>query len=424
MRVFVKNIRGEALMPCSNKKARLLLKEGKAKIYQYKPFTIQLMIPTGESTQKVSVGVDTGAIHIGIAITSGNKVLVKGEVELRDGIHKSMELRSILRKSRRSRNTRYRQSRFLNRKHNIDKWLPPTIQSKIDATFRWVDEFCLLIPNPDLHIEVGKFDIQKIINPNIQGKEYQQGQCIGYYDIRYFVFARDNYTCQVCKKDNKILHTHHILYKSKGGTDRVDNLITVCSECHTSENHKEGHVLYDWMIEHKKVKQYKDPTFMNIIRKRIFQKYPQAIITYGSETSPYRKQLGLEKTHYNDAIAISGIKTITENPNEWLLIRQFRKKKRLLHEATPRKGLKEPNRLQKRHSKNTKNSNGWYLGDCVKIFNKKGYISGFTNNKVYIKDINNEWITTPNKSYKQVGMKNLQFISHNNNWFSEIQYTI
>lgn len=279
-------------MPCSNRKARILLKGRKAKVYQYKPFTIQLTVPTGESKQKISIGIDTGAVHIGIAIVSENKVLAKGEVELRDGIHKAIELRSILRKSRRNRNTRYRQSRFLNRKHNIDRWLPPTVQSKMDATFKWVDKFCSLVPNPELHIEVAKFDPHKMINPDIQGKEYQQGQCAGYYDVRYFVFARDNYMCQVCKKKNKILQTHHILYKSKGGADRADNLITVCTDCHTSENHKKGHILYDWMIKHKKVKQYKEPTFMNIIRRRIFQKYPQAVITYGSETSPYRKSFG------------------------------------------------------------------------------------------------------------------------------------
>ena len=67
-----------------------------------------------------------------------------------------------------------------------------------------------------------------------------------------------------------------------------------------------------------------------------------------------RKELGLSKTHYNDAIVISGISNIKENPNEWLLIKQFRKKKRALHEATIRKGIKEPNRMQKRHRKNTK----------------------------------------------------------------------
>ena len=127
-------------MPCSQRKARLLLKEGKAKIICYKPFTIQLTVATGETVQEVHLGVDTGAKHIGIAVTSEDKVLAKGEVELRDDIHKNMVNRSLLRKARRNRNTRYRQARFLNRKRE-EGWLPPTVQSKLDATFMWIDRF-------------------------------------------------------------------------------------------------------------------------------------------------------------------------------------------------------------------------------------------------------------------------------------------
>ena len=276
-------------MPCSQRKARLLLKEGKAKIIGYKPFTIQLLQATGETTQEVHLGVDTGAKYIGIAATSGNKVLVKGEIELRDDIHKNMMVRHQARRDRRNRNTRYRKARFLNRKRR-EGWLPPTVQSKLNATFMWIDRFYSLLPNPILHIEVGKFDIHKMINPDVVKDGYENGQCAGYYDVRYFVFARDNYTCQVCKKRNKILRTHHIIYRSKGGTDRADNLITVCTDCHTSENHQEGKIFYDWMKNHKKVKKYKDATFMNIVRRRTIENYPDAIITYGSETSPYRKE--------------------------------------------------------------------------------------------------------------------------------------
>ena len=82
MRVFVKDMRGQALMPCSQRKARLLLKQNKAKIIGYKPFTIQLCYATGEAKQEVIIGIDEGARHIGIAIVSQNKVLAKGEVEL------------------------------------------------------------------------------------------------------------------------------------------------------------------------------------------------------------------------------------------------------------------------------------------------------------------------------------------------------
>lgn len=415
-RVFVLNMRGEPLMPCTQRKARVLLKESKAVINKYNPFTIQLTYATGETKQDCHIGVDTGSKHIGFAVTSKDKVLYKAEVELRQDISSNLDTKHIYRRSRRNRKTRYRKPRFLNRK-KTEKWLPPSLQSRIDKHFRWIDTFSNLVPDAKLHIEVGKFDIAKMINPDIQGVDYQQGQTYGFYDGRYFVFARDDYICQVCgKSKDKILQTHHIIYRSNGGTDRVDNLITVCTDCHTSANHKKGGILYRWQEEHKKVKQYKEPPFMNILRKRIFAKYPNAEITYGSVTTPRRKELGLEKTHYNDAITISGIETIKENPDEWLLIRQFRKKKRSLHEATARKGRKEPNRMAKRNSKNTPYYKGFYLNDKVSVLDEIGYITGFTSSGAYIKDAENNYITLPSKSYKQVGIANLHLLCHNNNW--------
>lgn len=426
MRVFVKNMRGKSLMPCSQRKARLLLKEGKAKIIGYKPFTIQLLKATGETTQEVHLGVDTGAKHIGIATTSGNKVLVKGEIELRDDIHKNMMVRHQARRDRRNRKTRYRKDRFLNRKR-VKGWLPPTVQSKLNATFMWIDRFESLLPNPILHIEVGKFDIHKMINPDVVKDGYKNGQCAGYYDVRYFVFARDDYTCQVCKKRNKILRTHHIVYRTEGGTDRADNLITVCTDCHTSENHKVGGILYNWMIKHKKVKQYKEATFMNIVRKRTFTKYPDAIITYGSETSPYRKELGLDKTHYNDAIAISKIENIKENSNEYFYIKQFRKKKRSLHESIPTRGRrKEKNINAERKVKNVPFKAGWYMNDMATCEGKVGWIYGFgggsTSNNCVLRDIRGEIIRTSNLSPKtpSIRLSSLKLLCHNNNWQYQI----
>ena len=174
MRVFVKNMRGEPLMPCTQRKARLLLKAGKARICKYHPFTIQLDYATGETKQDCTVGIDTGSKNIGIAVRSEDKVLFKGEVELRQGVKSNLDTRRIYRRSRRNRKTRYRKPRFLNRKRP-DTWLPPSLENRIRHTFRWIDVFYLLVPSPCLHIEVGKFDTAKMIDPKIQGVDYQHG---------------------------------------------------------------------------------------------------------------------------------------------------------------------------------------------------------------------------------------------------------
>lgn len=416
MLVFVINQHGESLMPCKPRKARLLLKEKKAKIIKYEPFTIQLLHGSSGYKQPVSIGVDLGAKTTGIAVTSEDKVLVKGEIEVRQDVKKNLDTRRAYRNGRRHRNTRYRKARFDNRKRS-KAWLPPSLQSRIDNTFRWIDRFQSLLPEATLHIEVGKFDVQKMINPEIEGVDYQKGQTYGYHDVRYFVLSRDNYTCQACKKKNKVLNTHHLVYTSHGGSNRADNLITVCTDCHIGENHQPGKIFWKWMMEGKKLPSYKEGPFMNSFRRRVFTKYPDAEITYGSRTTPHRKKLGLNKTHYNDAIAATGIERIKQNTERVFYIKQFRKKKRSLHEATARKGRKEPNRTQRRNAKNTKESKGFFLNDKVHIYGRTGFISGFTGKTMcYVKDINGEYITKPGKSYKQVSLSECVLLSHNNNW--------
>lgn len=430
-------------MPCSPRKSRMLLKEKKAKIIQHRPFTIQLTMATGETIQENHLGIDVGSKHVGVAITSEEKVFAKGEIELRQDVKSLLETRKIYRRSRRSRKTRYRRCKFtykskriydIKKKKWIKKkvqfestrpkgWLPPSIQSRVNNTFYWIDQYSSLLPDCQLHIEVGKFDVQKMMNPDIKGKEYQEGDVFGYYDVRYFVLARDKYTCQVCKKKNKIFHTHHIIYRSHGGSDRADNFITVCTDCHTPENHQKGEIFWEWMRKKKKTKQYKEPPFMNSLRIRIFNRYPDAAVTYGSVTTPHRKELKLEKTHYNDAIAITGIEKIKTNPTELFLIKQIRKKKRSLHEAIARKGRKEKNTTQKRNEKNTITSKGFFLNDEVKTAcGNRGFISGFTGKTAcYVKSMEGEYIVIKGKSHKQQLLKSLSAIRHNGNWQYQIK---
>ncbi|WP_129729066.1 hypothetical protein [Ectobacillus funiculus] len=155
---------------------------------------------------------------------------------------------------------------------------------------------------------------------------------------------------------------------------------------------------------------------MNIFRRRVFDTYPDAHMTYGSMTTPRRKELQLEKTHYNDAIATTGITNIKENTAHVLYIKQFRKKIRSLHEATARKGRKEKNTQSKRNEKNTKSVSSWHLNDKVRVFGQVGWISGFSGQTCYVKNIQGDYVTVPDKTYKQVSFNHLELICHNNNW--------
>src|SRR5215469_16409613 len=132
MFVYVLNCRGEPLMPCQPRKARLLLKAGKAKVVRRVPFTLQLLYGSSGYKQDVALGIDTGTQHIGVSATTEKAALFEAEVTPRTDIEPLLATRRQLRRARRNRKTRYRAERFLNRKRP-QGWLAPSVRHKVES---------------------------------------------------------------------------------------------------------------------------------------------------------------------------------------------------------------------------------------------------------------------------------------------------
>ena len=338
--VYVKSIDDKALMPTSNAKARKLLKQKKAKVVSLRPFVIKLTYKTKtEYTQKLHLGIDSGYSNIGFSVIDAKQEYIAGEVKLLEGMKDRLCAKRSYRRARRNR-LRYRKPRWNNRVKSKKKgWLAPSLKHKLDTHIKFIDYLKSILPIGKITIEVANFDIQKMKNPSISGKEYQEGDMLGFWNVREFVLHRDGHKCQNpnCKhkdKDKKqILKVHHIIYRSKGGTDRPENLITLCSKCHTHANHKEGKFLYDWCMNGKKVRGFKDATFMNIVRRYLVDelksKYDNVFITYGYITKNHRIKNGIEKSHLNDAFAIAKGTNQTRTKDKFLVI-QDRLKNRSL----------------------------------------------------------------------------------------------
>ena len=217
--------------------------------------------------------------------------------------------RAMYRTQRRSR-LRFRAARFNNRiASKKPGWLAPSTQHKLDAHIRLMDNLKRILPISETVIEVANFDIQKIKDPSIEGRGYQHGEQLGFWNVREYVLHRDHHTCQNpdCKNKDQspILEIHHIVYRDNGGTDAPSNLITLCNKCHTSANHKKGKFLYEWQTNKPRVKSFRDATFMSTIRWRLTD-IEGAMHTYGYITKNVRIELGIDKTHYNDAFVIAG----------------------------------------------------------------------------------------------------------------------
>ena len=312
--VYVLNQNGQPLMPTENHaKVRVLLKQGKAKVVNKCPFTIQLTYNRTNYTQSVALGVDSGSKHIGISATTKNKVLFEADAELRNDIVNLLSTRRELRRSRRNRKTRYRKPRFNNRRRK-DGWLAPSVQQKVESHLTMIEKVHKILPISNIVVEIASFDIQKIKNPNLSGVDYQQGEQLDFWNVREYVLFRDNHICQCCKgkSKDKILNVHHIESR-KMGSDAPNNLITLCETCHTG--YHKGTVKLPKTI--RRGMSFKDASFMGIMRWAFYNKlkeiYPNVSLTYGYITKNTRIENGLPKDHYIDARCISGNSNAVSN---------------------------------------------------------------------------------------------------------------
>lgn len=309
MLVYVINKNGQPLMPTKrNRVVRKWLDNKQARIVRKVPFTIQLLFETGSEKQEISLGIDAGSKHIGISATTDKTVLYEADVEIRNDIVDLLSTRREARRTRRNRKTRYRKPRFLNCIRTKKKWwIAPSIRQKIETHLTVIEKVHRILPISKIIVEVASFDIQKIKNPEISGAEYQQGEQMGFWNVREYVLFRDGHVCQCCKgkSKDKILNVHHIESRKTGG-DAPNNLITLCETCH-SGFHK-GLVKLPSII--KRGMRFRDAAFMGIMRWAFYNKlkelYPNVSLTYGYITKHTRITNHLQKDHYIDARCISG----------------------------------------------------------------------------------------------------------------------
>lgn len=304
--VYVINKQGQALMPTERfGKVRRLLKNCLAHVVCRIPFTIQLDYETTDFVQPISLGVDAGSKHIGISATTSKKELYAVDVELRNDIVDKLSTRREQRRTRRNR-LRYRKARFNNRvSSKRNGWLAPSVENKIQTHLTVVEKIHKFLPITNIVVETASFDIQKIKNPSISSEEYQQGEQLGFFNVREYVLFRDNHTCQHCKGKSKdsVLNVHHIESRKIGG-DAPSNLITLCETCHKAYHKNKI------KLKVKRGTSFRDTAFMGITRWSFYERlkniYPNVSITFGYITKNTRIANRLPKDHYVDARCISG----------------------------------------------------------------------------------------------------------------------
>ena len=365
--VYVLNIQGEPLMPCKPAKARKLLNKNLARVVKREPFMIQLLFECENEVQDITLGIDAGSKVIGVSATTDKKELLSAEIQLRNDI---VDLLSTKRQNRRTRRNRlrYRQPRFNNRVKSKHKgWLAPSVENKIYNHIKLVNKIHTILPINKIIVETASFDIQKIKNQEISGKQYQEGEQLGFWNVRQYVLHRDGYRCHGktgCK--NKILNVHHIESRKVGGNS-PGNLITLCEECHN--NYHNGKL----KKEFKRQQSFRDAAFMGIMRKtllhRLRELYPNVSETFGYITKNARITNNLPKEHRVDAFCITG-NLQAKRLDDYHYIKQVRKHNRQIHKANILKGGK------KKLNQSPYLVKGFRLFDKVKYNSQECFIFG------------------------------------------------
>ena len=346
MYVYVINKHGQPVMPCRPRKARVLLQEGKATAVKQVPFTIRLLYGSSGYKQPVSLGIDAGSRHIGIAATTEKKVLYAEELKPRNDVVKLLSVRRQNRRARRSRKTRYRQARFDNRVSSKSKgWIAPSVEVKIQEHISAVLRIQKMLPVSEIHVETVEFDTQRLKameegKPVPVGTDYQKGEMYDQYNVRQYVLFRDGYRCQCCGKhgDGVKLHVHHKESRQTGG-NAPNNLITLCEDCHKAL-HAGTVQLPDSRA--KRGRSHRDAAFMGIMRKAMVSRLRKLVDvpvteTYGYITKYYRELYHVEKSHINDAIMIS--RNFKAEPDDtYYASKAVRHHNRQLHKNTILKG--------------------------------------------------------------------------------------
>lgn len=326
--------------------ARRLLSDGLAAVWRRYPFTVILKSASAESerppeTDGLRVKIDPGSRTTGLAVvddTAGKLVWAAELSHQGYRVKERLDKRRAIRRGRRSRKLRYRKPRFDNRRRGgchgcggnpaqqkslcrpcaklsrsernperAEKWLPPSLMSRVHNVDTWVRRLRSVAPVSAISMETVRFDTQKMENPEISGVEYQQGTLLG-YEVREYLLEKWQRTCAYCKAKNVPLEVEHIVPKSRGGSNRITNLALSCVPCNQSKGNQTAEEFGYPQVQLQARRPFRDAAMMNATRYKIrdvLADYGLPIETgTGGRTKFNRTRLGLPKTHWGDAACV------------------------------------------------------------------------------------------------------------------------
>ncbi len=337
--VFVLDKCKQPLMPTSPARAKQLLRAGRARVVRLHPFTIRLVDRTREhsAVEGVQIKIDPGSRCTGVSVvrvppSEAVHGLFGIEIQHRGRqISKNLTSRAALRRGRRSRNLRHRAPRFSNRM-TPQGWLAPSLQHRVDSTSSVVSRLRTIAPVTSVAMELVRFDLQKLVNPEITGTEYQQGTLAG-FEVREYLLAKWHRSCAYCEASgvgprSVPMNIDHIRPRVKGGSNRVSNLALACVPCNQAKGSRDvAEFVTDparlARIAAQAQRPLVDAAAVNATRWVLYEAIKATGLPVhtgtGGRTKWNRVSNGLPKSHTLDALCVGGITGVAAVPNAVLV---------------------------------------------------------------------------------------------------------
>jgi len=433
MAVFVLDKRWQALMPCSEKRARLLLDRGRARVHRVMPFVIRLTDRSAESCafQSLRVKLDPGSKISGVALVlekqSNIKVLNLFEIIHRGRkISEALTARRHMRRTRRTRNLRYRAPRFLNRGNKQKGWLAPSLMHRVHTTMSWINKLMRFAPISAISTELVRFDMQLMQNPEISGVEYQQGELQG-YEVREYLLEKWGRKCAYCDKPNVPLEVEHIQAKSKQGSNRVSNLTLACRTCNDEKDNRDvREFLKNDPARLKRIlaqakAPLRDAAAVNSTRWALFNALKATGLAVeastGGRTKFNRNRLSIPKTHALDALCVGEVNAVEGWQCPTVAIkctgRGSYQRTRLTAQGFPRGYLMRQKQVH-----------GFQTGDRVKAIVPTGKKVGTHIGRIAVRQSGSFNIQTPTGVVQGISHRHCQLTQRNDGYGYSIQPTL
>jgi 5-methylcytosine-specific restriction endonuclease McrA len=317
MAVFVLDQRKQPLMPCSERRARLLLHRKRAVVHRRFPFIIRLKDRRQENSQDqpLAVKLDPGSRTTGIAVVRVKQIqagerhhaLHLAELTHRgEQVHRALLQRAGYRRRRRSANLRHRPPRFDNRRRPAG-WLPPALRSRIGNVLTWATRYTRWAPVTRIEIERVKFDTALLHHPELLGVEYQRGDLFG-WEVRSYVLEKFQHSCAYCGRGETRFELDHVLPRSRGGSNRVSNLALSCHDCNVAKGNQTASEYGHPEVEAQAKQPLGDAAAVNATRFALGEALRILDLPIGSwsggRTRFNRDRFGIDKAHCLDALCV------------------------------------------------------------------------------------------------------------------------